>query len=43
MQSIQVLSRYYAYFLAEARDHANHLIEESMRRRDGSTEAAAGD
>ncbi|WP_329216210.1 hypothetical protein [Streptomyces microflavus] len=31
-QSIQVLFRYYAKFLAEARNHANTLIEESMRR-----------
>ncbi|WP_394436111.1 site-specific integrase [Streptomyces sp. SGAir0957] len=31
-QSIQVLFRYYAKFLAEARNHANSLIEESMRR-----------
>ncbi|MFD9868299.1 hypothetical protein ACFXI8_13485 [Streptomyces niveus] len=31
-QSIQVLFRYYAKFLAEARDHANRLIETSMRR-----------
>ncbi|UQT60754.1 hypothetical protein M4V62_39980 [Streptomyces durmitorensis] len=30
-QSIQVLFRYYAKFLAEARNHANSLIEESMR------------
>lgn len=39
-QSIQVLFRYYAKFIAEARDHANGLIEESMRRweRPGSTE-----
>ncbi|KOG74991.1 MULTISPECIES: tyrosine-type recombinase/integrase [Streptomyces] len=41
-QSIQVLFRYYAKFLAEARDHANHLIEESMRRWDGGTEGAVG-
>lgn len=42
-QSIQVLFRYYAKFLAEARNHANSLIEESMRRwegRDGSAEDA---
>ncbi|MFB7704635.1 tyrosine-type recombinase/integrase [Streptomyces niveus] len=31
-QSIQVLFRYCAKFLAEARDHANRLIETSMRR-----------
>jgi integrase len=31
-QSIQVLFRYYAKFLAGARDHANQLIEESMNR-----------
>ncbi|MER5655757.1 hypothetical protein ABT076_22365 [Streptomyces sp. NPDC002131] len=42
-QSIQVLFRYYAKFLAEARNHANSLIEESMRRwegQDGSAEDA---
>lgn len=42
-QSIQVLFRYYAKFLAEARNHANSLIEESMRRwegQDGSAEEA---
>ncbi|WP_103508644.1 integrase [Streptomyces sp. SM13] len=33
-QSIQVLFRFYAKFLAEARNHANTLIEESMRRWD---------
>ncbi|MCX4523559.1 hypothetical protein OG402_39745 [Streptomyces anulatus] len=33
-QSIQVLFRYYAKFLAEARNRANTLIEESMRRWD---------
>ncbi|MFI5654684.1 tyrosine-type recombinase/integrase [Streptomyces anulatus] len=33
-QSIQVLFRYYAKFLAEASNHANTLIEESMRRWD---------
>ncbi|MGW5639476.1 tyrosine-type recombinase/integrase [Streptomyces sp. NPDC003832] len=40
-QSIQVLFRFYAKFLAEARNHANSLIEESMRRwegQDGSAE-----
>ncbi|WP_232543892.1 hypothetical protein [Streptomyces buecherae] len=31
-QSTQVLFRYYAKFLAEARHRANHLIEEPMRR-----------
>ncbi|MFG3509424.1 hypothetical protein ACGF5F_28435 [Streptomyces sp. NPDC047821] len=31
-QSIQVLFRHYAKFLAEARNHANSLIEDSMRR-----------
>lgn len=31
-QSIQVLFRSYAKFLAEARNHANRLIEKSMRR-----------
>ncbi|MCX4821067.1 hypothetical protein OG883_14315 [Streptomyces sp. NBC_01142] len=39
-QSIQVLFRYYAKFLAETRDHANRLIEDSMRQWDGPTEAA---
>ncbi|MEU8957960.1 integrase [Streptomyces sp. NPDC048518] len=34
-QSIQVLFRYYAKFLAEARNHANSLIEDSMRRWEG--------
>ncbi|WP_457513540.1 hypothetical protein [Streptomyces sp. TE33382] len=34
-QSIQVLFRYHAKFLAEARNHANTLIEESMRRWEG--------
>ena len=41
-QSIQVLFRYYAKFLAEARHHANRLIEDSMRRWD-EHEDAAGD
>ncbi|GAA2248395.1 hypothetical protein GCM10010232_39680 [Streptomyces amakusaensis] len=31
-QSMKVLFRHYAKFLAEARDHANRLIEDSMRR-----------
>ncbi|MFD8806419.1 hypothetical protein [Streptomyces sp. NPDC059597] len=31
-QCIQVLFRYYAKFLAGARNHANTLIEDSMRR-----------
>ncbi|MFI9583491.1 hypothetical protein ACIHCQ_16960 [Streptomyces sp. NPDC052236] len=39
-QSIQVLFRYYAKFLAGAQDHANRLIEESMREWDGRSEAA---
>jgi hypothetical protein len=34
-QGIQVLFRYYAKFLAEARNHANTLIEDSMRRGEG--------
>ncbi|WP_405747292.1 hypothetical protein OG422_29465 [Streptomyces sp. NBC_01525] len=33
-QSIRVLFRYYAEFLAEARHHANRLIEDSMQRWD---------
>ncbi|MGX1955208.1 hypothetical protein ACWIGY_33510 [Streptomyces anulatus] len=33
-RSIQVLFRYYAKFLAEARNRTNTLIEESMRRWD---------
>lgn len=41
-QSIQVLFRYYAKFLAEARHHANRLIEDSMRRWDEHEDAAAG-
>lgn len=36
-QSIQVLLRCYAKFLAGARDHANQLIEESMNRWEGSS------
>ncbi|GAB2964195.1 integrase [Streptomyces heilongjiangensis] len=39
-QSIQVLFRYYAKFLAEARHHANRLIEDSMRRWDEHEDAA---
>ncbi|MEE1829698.1 tyrosine-type recombinase/integrase [Streptomyces sp. SP17KL33] len=42
-QSIQVLFRYYARFLAEARDHANRMIEESMKQweaPDGGREGA---
>ncbi|MFF7473184.1 tyrosine-type recombinase/integrase [Streptomyces sp. NPDC008092] len=35
-QSIQVLFRYYAKFLAGTRDHANQLIEASMNRWEGS-------
>jgi hypothetical protein len=31
-QNIQALFRYYAKFLAEARNHANSLIEDCMRR-----------
>ncbi|MFB6715078.1 MULTISPECIES: integrase [unclassified Streptomyces] len=34
-QSIQVPFRYYAKFLAEARNYANKLIEEPMRRWEG--------
>ncbi|MGW2411191.1 hypothetical protein ACWCV5_03265 [Streptomyces tubercidicus] len=41
-QSIQVLFRYYAKFLAEARHHANRLIEDSMRRWDEYEDAPAG-
>lgn len=41
-QSIQVLFRYYAKFLAEARHHANRLIEDSMRRWGEHEDAAAG-
>lgn len=41
-QSIQVLFRHYAKFLAETRDHANRLIEDSMRRWEGVTEADEG-
>lgn len=40
-QSIRVLFRYYAKFLAEARHHANRLIEDSMRRRDERGDDAA--
>ncbi|WP_234436978.1 hypothetical protein [Streptomyces maremycinicus] len=39
-QSIRVRFRYYAKFLAEARNHANTLIEESMRRREGQDGSA---
>ncbi|MFJ8938837.1 hypothetical protein ACIRL0_24470 [Streptomyces sp. NPDC102365] len=39
-QSIQVLFRYYAKFLAEARNHANSLIEEPMRRWEGQDSSA---
>ncbi|MEU6018063.1 integrase [Streptomyces sp. NPDC047515] len=42
-QSIQVLFRYYAKFLAEARNHANRLIEESMQRWETPTGDAEGD
>jgi hypothetical protein len=41
-QSIQVLFRYDAKFLAEARHHANRLIEDSMRRWDHDEDAAEG-
>lgn len=41
-QSIQVLFRYYAKFLAEARHHANRLIEDSMRRWEEREDAAEG-
>ncbi|MER5226343.1 hypothetical protein [Streptomyces flaveus] len=41
-ESIQVLFRYYAKFLAEARNHANRLIEESMRRWEAPTDAPEG-
>ncbi|WP_341869875.1 hypothetical protein [Streptomyces bauhiniae] len=37
-QSIQVLFRYYAKFLADARNHANTLIEDSMRRWEEATD-----
>ncbi|MFI2317634.1 hypothetical protein [Streptomyces sp. CB00072] len=40
-QNIQVLFRYYAKFLAEARNRANTLIEESMRRRWDEPESGA--
>ncbi|MFI6526589.1 tyrosine-type recombinase/integrase [Streptomyces uncialis] len=42
-QSIQVLFRHYAKFLAETRDHANRLIEDSMRRWEGATDADEGE
>ncbi|MFE2970318.1 hypothetical protein ACFXKC_43040 [Streptomyces sp. NPDC059340] len=42
-QSIQVLFRYYATFLAEARNHANRLIEESMQRWEAPMSDAEGD
>ncbi|WP_302182621.1 hypothetical protein [Streptomyces buecherae] len=41
-QRIQVLFRYYAMFLAEARNHANGLIEESMRRWEAPADDAEG-
>ncbi|GGK69387.1 hypothetical protein [Streptomyces flaveus] len=41
-QSIQVLFRYYAKFLAEARNHANRLIEESMQRWEAPTDDPEG-
>ncbi|MCX4966710.1 hypothetical protein OHA98_18085 [Streptomyces sp. NBC_00654] len=34
-RSVQVLYRYYAELLAEARNHAKTLTEESMRRWEG--------
>ncbi len=39
-QGIQVLFRHYAKFLAEARNHANSLIEESMRRWEEATDSS---
>lgn len=42
-QSIQVLLGCYAKFLAEARNHANSLIEESMRRWEASDDTAQDD
>ncbi|MGW1787449.1 hypothetical protein ACWCO0_07940 [Streptomyces tubercidicus] len=39
---MQVLFRYYAKFLAEARHHANRLIEDSMQRWDEYEDAPAG-
>ncbi|MET7718494.1 hypothetical protein [Streptomyces sp. NPDC005407] len=38
-QSIQVLFRYYSKFLSGAQDHANRLIEDSMRQWDGRSDA----
>ncbi|MGW8065995.1 hypothetical protein ACVV2G_27905 [Streptomyces ziwulingensis] len=40
-QGIQVLFRYYAKFPAEARHHANRLIEDSTRRWDEREDDAA--
>ncbi|MEU1300341.1 hypothetical protein [Streptomyces shenzhenensis] len=37
-QGIQLLFRYYAKFLAETRNHANTLIEDSMRRWEEATD-----
>ncbi len=39
-QGVQVLFRHYAKFLAEARNHANSLIEDSMRRWEESTDSS---
>ncbi len=39
-QGIQVLFRHYAKLLAEARNHANSLIEESMRRWEKATDSS---
>ncbi|GHB34306.1 hypothetical protein GCM10010331_22360 [Streptomyces xanthochromogenes] len=41
-QSIQVLLRHYAKFLAEARDHANPLIEKPMERWEAAEGGARG-
>lgn len=41
-QSMQVLFRYYAKFLADARNHVNRLIEESMQRWETLTGDAEG-
>ncbi|MCW8379841.1 tyrosine-type recombinase/integrase [Streptomyces justiciae] len=41
-QSIQVLFRYYAKFLAETRNHANRLIEDSMQRWENLAEDPEG-
>jgi hypothetical protein len=41
-RNIQVLLRSYAKFLAEARNHANRLIEESMQRWEAPTDDPEG-